>query len=97
MIGRCSSRHSMRLKDGAQREPLSARTQQFLGTTAQVLLLPSAEAGIVVPVNRAVGQPFYRAVQRVRPKRCWNANTHRTPTKCLSWRWSAPRARRLKR
>jgi hypothetical protein len=56
----------MRLKDGAQRTPLSARyasagtsrfgsKRQFTGTTPQVLLLPSADFGIVVLVNRAVG------------------------------------------
>lgn len=35
-----------------------------MGTTSQVLLLPDAGVGIVVLANRAVGQPFYRAVQR---------------------------------
>jgi CubicO group peptidase (beta-lactamase class C family) len=35
-----------------------------MGTTSQVLLLPEANLGIVVLANRAVGQAFYRAVQR---------------------------------
>jgi CubicO group peptidase (beta-lactamase class C family) len=35
-----------------------------MGTTSQVLLLPDAEVGVVVLTNRAVGQHFYRAVQR---------------------------------
>jgi hypothetical protein len=35
-----------------------------MGTTSQVLLLPDANLGIVVLANRAVGQPFYHAVQR---------------------------------
>jgi CubicO group peptidase (beta-lactamase class C family) len=35
-----------------------------VGTTSQVLLLPDVDVGIVVLANRAVGQHFYRAVQR---------------------------------
>jgi hypothetical protein len=35
-----------------------------MGTTAQGLLLPLADVGIVVLVNRAVGQASSRAVQR---------------------------------
>lgn len=35
-----------------------------MGTTSEVLLLPDANLAVVVVLNRAVGQPFYHAVER---------------------------------